>query len=103
MIGLNKSPNITKFAMANNVKRSSLVDLLRHAFGNHVDLLKQSSAEYQPDNTLRLYSGRTDIFFRIQELSLPYDVRIEDDTSVIGFVEAIHPTDDKVYLLISGR
>lgn len=89
MIGLNTSPNITRFAAHYKVDRQGLVDVLRGAFGNHVDILRMSNAEMVGD-VLRISNGGAHIDFGVAFR----------DYDGLGQLTSLQNTQIKRYLII---
>lgn len=97
MIGLNASPNITRFAHQHGVTRQSVVDVLKLSFGNNLSALLDSNAFMTRDGSLRLSHGEQFVEFDVE--ALPFDVDMQLPASTLGVLTRVDGSETTVSIL----
>lgn len=92
MIGLNASPNITRFAHHHGVTRQSVVDVLRLSFGENLSVLLHSNAFMTQEGVLRLSHDADYVEFDIEQIPASLDGMLP--ASALGVLTPVESSDD---------
>lgn len=101
MLELNTSPNITRFAMIHDVTRDSVVQILKHSFGNHLDVLRRSTAMVDDDGVLHLRDGDAEMKLDVTTIAFPVISRKAVLENALGALESTSKDKSKLSLLVS--
>lgn len=91
MIGLNASPNITRFANRHGVTRQSVVDVLKLSFGENLPALLHSTAFMTKEGVLRLSHNADSVEFDIEQIPSSLDML---PASALGVLTPVETSDD---------
>lgn len=92
MIGLNASPNITRFAHRHGVTRQSVVDVLKLSFGDNLPALLYSTAFMTREGVLRLSHNAEHVDFDIEKILFIPDVPLP--VSSLGVLTPVTESND---------
>lgn len=102
MLELNTSPNITRFAMMHDVTRDSVVQILKHSFNNHLDVLCASTAMVDADGVLHLRDGDGEVKLNVTTIAFPVISRSAVLENALGALEPTANDKSDLLLLING-
>lgn len=92
MIGLNASPNITRFAHQHGVTRQSVVEVLKLSFGENLPVLLYSTAFVTREGMLRLSHDADSVEFDIEQIPFSLDATLP--ASALGVLTPLKASDD---------
>ena len=92
MIGLNASPNITRFAHQHGVTRQSVVEVLKLSFGANLPVLLYSNAFVTREGMLRLSHDADSVEFDIEQIPFSLDAILP--ASALGVLTPLKASDD---------
>ena len=92
MIGLNASPNITRFAHQHGVTRQSVVEVLKLSFGENLPVLLYSTAFVTREGMLRLSHDADSVEFDIEQIPFSLDAILP--ASALGVLTPLKASDD---------
>lgn len=101
MLGLNTSPNLTRFAMIHGVTRDSVVQILKYSFGNHLDVLRASTAMVDADGVLHLRDGNVEMTLNVVTIAFPVISRNAVLENALGVLESTSKDKSELFVLVS--
>lgn len=99
MLGLNASPNITRFAKVHNVTHQSVSDVLKLVFGEDVDMLIDIQTELTDTGILVVNYEDNQLMFTVETLEFPVP-STGSLTKALGFLESRDTVYNKLYILV---
>ena len=88
--------------MIHGVTRSSLVQILKYVFGNHLDILKSSTASVDNSGILHLRQGAAEMTLAVQTVDFPVLPRSVTIENALGVLESTPKSYKKLSLLVSA-